>query len=168
MSLKNGSPKAPGSDSLVERRSSRRSILGMSLALGAGAAGLEAGQANAAAHSHAEHSGSMGSTSMSMVDVAANCIAMGEKCHAHGLAVISTGDTSLADCNRAVSIMISVCHAVARMAALDSERLPDIVAVAMHTCDDCRIECEKHAADHPECKACADACATLLNAMKPA
>ena len=153
----------PETKSIFDQQLSRRSMVGLSVALGAGALGLAAGPRDVSAEM-AKGAGDV--AEMSIVDVAARCIAMGEKCHAHGLDVLRTGDASLADCNRSVSVMLAVCHAVARMAALESERLPDIVKVAHQTCDDCRIECEKHADHHPECKACGEACATMLKAMK--
>lgn len=155
----------PETTSIFDQQLSRRSMVGLSLAVGAGAVGLATGSVDASAKMH-EEGHTHTPKDMSMVDVATKCIATGEKCNAHGLDVLSTGDTSLADCNRAVSVMLAVCHAVARMAALESKRLPDIVKVALHTCDDCRIECEKHADNHPECKACGEACATMLKAMK--
>ena len=141
-------------------------MIGVSLALSAGAVGLATGRVDVSAKMHGGHPAGHMSKDMTMVDVATKCIATGEKCYAHGLDVLSTGDTSLADCNRAVSVMLAVCHAVARMAALESKRLPNIAKVALHTCDDCRIECEKHADKHPECKACGEACASMLEAMK--
>ena len=166
MSENHDMKNVPESGPVNQRQMSRRSLLGMGVALGAGAVGLATGNASAAAHMHGDHENVGAEKEMSMVDVAAKCIAMGEKCHALGLKVLSTGDASMADCNRAVSVMLAVCHAVARMAALQSERLPDIVNVALHTCDDCRIECEKHADHHPECKACGEACAKMVEAMK--
>lgn len=163
MGAKHKTQAVPEKTSVFDKQLSRRSMVGLSLALGAGAVGVAAGSRDAFAEMAKEKGAPAG---MGMVDVATRCIAMGEKCHAHGLDVLSTGDTSLADCNRAVSVMLAVCHAVARMAALESSRLPEIIKVALHTCDDCRIECEKHADHHPECKACGEACASMVTAMK--
>lgn len=153
----------PETKSLFDQQLSRRSMVGLSVALGAGALGLAAGTRDVSAEMAKEKDTV---AEMSIVDVAAKCIAMGEKCTAHCFNVLRTGDASLADCHRSVSVMLAVCHAVARMAALESERLPDIVKVAHQTCDDCRIECEKHADHHPECKACGEACAAMVKAMK--
>lgn len=153
----------PETKSIFDQQLSRRSMVGLSVALGAGALGLATGTRDVSAEM-AKEKGAV--AEMSIVDVAARCIAMGEKCNAHCLDVLRSGDASLAECNRSVSVMLAVCHAVARMAALESERLPDIVKVAHQTCDDCRIECEKHADHHPECKACGEACAAMLKAMK--
>ena len=89
MSEKHDMPTAPESGPVNERQMSRRSLLGMSVVLGAGAVGLATGNANAAAHMHQDHREGGAPKEMTMVDVAANCIAMGEKCHALGLEVHS-------------------------------------------------------------------------------
>ena len=138
-------------------RISRRAMTS-SLALGAGAVAF--------AGASRESVAATAPASMDLVDVAARCTAMGERCHAHCVEVLGTGDSSLADCLRAVSVMMSVCAAVGRMAALESPRLSEVAKVALGTCDDCRIECEKHADMHAACKACGEACATMLETMR--
>ncbi len=134
----------------------RRSLIGAGVV--AGAATLAAGRSNAASEA------AMGE--MDLVDIATRCIAMGERCHAYGLDMVANGETMMAGCTRAVSVMTAVCGTVARMAALNSPHLADACRIALNTCEECRVECQKHSANHPPCKACEDACATMLEVMK--
>jgi len=134
----------------------RRSLIGAGVAVGA--ATLTVSSAQAASHEAA--------TERDLVDIATRCIAMGERCHAYGLDMVAEGETMMADCTRAVSVMTAVCGTVARMAALNSPHLADACRIAMNTCDECRIACQVHSEHHPPCKACEDACATMIQAME--
>lgn len=140
------------------RKMTRRSLIASGVALGAGATTMAAG------HSQAATTDTAGD--MDLVDVATTCVAMGERCHAYGIEMVAKGETMMAECTRAVSVMTSVCATVARMAALNSPHLSDACRIALKTCDDCRLECQKHSANHTPCKACEDACARMLQAMK--
>ena len=90
---------------------------------------------------------------------------LGEACVADCIKVLSTGDTSLADCLVSVNAMLPMCTALARYAATDAKRLKDLAAVCITVCDDCAKECEKHADKHAECKACVT---PAMRASRPA
>jgi Cys-rich four helix bundle protein (predicted Tat secretion target) len=58
--------------------------------------------------------------------------------------------------------MLHVCTAFAYLAAYDSKHLRAMAPVCIEVCDDCEKECRKHEEHQAECKACADACAALI------
>ena len=151
----------------------RRAVIAASLA---GALGLAAGARTAAAeedHSahdeHAEHAGhdhSAPAKYKPLVDSALKCIANGEVCTSHCLAMLSTGDTSLKDCIRSVQMMMPMCAALARAGALETPRLKEIVKLCSDICEDCAKECKKHAEHHASCKACMESCNACVDECK--
>jgi Cys-rich four helix bundle protein (predicted Tat secretion target) len=111
-----------------------------------------------AEHAPAEHA--------KLIDAARACVADGERCLAHCLAMFKSGDTSLAVCAQRVSEMLPACDAVARLATLGAPRLGEFAAACRDVCDDCEKECRKHADTHAICKACADSCARFIAEAK--
>jgi Cys-rich four helix bundle protein (predicted Tat secretion target) len=161
---------------------SRRAALGFAAAavtLGAGAAlaadgheGMDHGAMDHSGmdHSKMDHSGmdhsAMGSKHKAVIDTASDCIAKGEVCVAHCLEMLKAGDTSLVDCMKSVSIMMPMCAALMRLAALDATRLKELAAVCKDVCSDCEAECKKHADKHAVCKACMESCTACIKECK--
>jgi Cys-rich four helix bundle protein (predicted Tat secretion target) len=163
---------------------SRRAALGFAAAavtLGAGAAlaadgqeGMDHGQMDHSKmdHSKMDHSGmnmdhSMhGSKHKGLIDTASACIAKGEVCVAHCIEMIKGGDTALADCMKSVSIMMPMCAALIRLAAMDATRLKEFAAVCKNVCADCEAECKKHADKHAACKECMESCTACIKECK--
>ena len=94
------------------------------------------------------------------------CVQAGEACLSHCLRLLSGGDTSLGPCAITAREMLAVCRAVETLALADSKHLASAAALCANVCEDCRIECEKHAGHHAECKACAEACERTIAAAK--
>jgi len=101
-----------------------------------------------------------------LIDSAFACLNHGEICINHCLTTLSTGDTSLKDCMRSVSVMMPMCAALARAGALEASRLKDIAKVCIDICADCETECKKHAEHHAACKACGQSCADCIAECK--
>jgi len=89
---------------------------------------------------------------------AIHCVHAAELCQAHCFDQLAKGNQTLAECARSVTGLEAVCHTLAVLAAQNSPYLPHYAAVAREVCKGCEDECRKHA-EHPPCKACADACA---------
>jgi Cys-rich four helix bundle protein (predicted Tat secretion target) len=161
----------------AKNRLSRRSA--MALAAGAATA-LGAGRAFAGGHEGMDHSGmdhskmdhsamdhSMHATKhKALIDTANACVAKGEVCVAHCIDLMKGGDTAMADCMKSVSIMMPMCAALVRLAALDAKRLKEFAAVCKDVCADCEAECKKHAEKHAVCKACMDSCTACIKECK--
>ena len=92
---------------------------------------------------------------------AANCQVAGDACIAHCLEMFATGDTSMAACAAAVNSMLAVCNMLGTLAASNSPHLKTAATLCLAVCTDCKRECDKHL-KHAECKACADACETMI------
>lgn len=144
----------------MERPMSRRDLL-MGSAGTVMVAGLSATPAMAA-EEHAGH----GTQPQGLIAAANACVAEGEACLAHCLAMFAGGDTSLAACAKSVSEMIPVCRAVASLATLDAKHLGQFLGPCIAVCTDCEQECRKHAEKHAICKTCADACARVVAEAK--
>jgi len=97
---------------------------------------------------------------------ALGCVEAGERCLEHCLAMFRAGDASLGECASAVADMLPVCQALARLSASGSKRLVAFAAVCQQVCEDCEAACRKHESHHPQCKACAEACAKVIAACK--
>ena len=100
-----------------------------------------------------------------LTELALACVGYGEACVAHCIQVMGEGDTSLKDCLTSVNEMLPMCAALARYAAVDAKRLKQLARVCIDVCDDCAVECEKHA-DHEECKLCGEACRACIKACE--
>lgn len=93
---------------------------------------------------------------------ASHCLTTGDACLAHCLESLATGDKMLGDCAVSTHQMLAVCHMIGTLAASDSPHLTKAAALCDSVCKDCKIACDKHAAMHAECKACADACGEMI------
>lgn len=94
---------------------------------------------------------------------AAECLRAGELCLQHCIALLATGDTSMAGCAKAVHDMLAASEALLKLAS--SELKPLAVALAKAASERCAKECEAHAAKHDACKACGHCCKQLLAAL---
>jgi Cys-rich four helix bundle protein (predicted Tat secretion target) len=101
-----------------------------------------------------------------VLDAAQGCLAKGEACIAHCLAMFAMGDTSMGGCGKTVHEMHAVMQGLAAAAAAGSKHLPALAKVAMEFCKDCEVECRKHADKHAVCKDCADACTKTIAACQ--
>ena len=139
---------------------SRRELL---LGLGAAATVAAAGPAIAAmpGHDHSKHS----TQQPDMLDAANACVDKGQRCIAHCLVSFQEGDLKLADCAAKVHEMQAICGAFSYLLAANSSYLRAYAPVCARVCEDCEQECRKHE-EHSECKACAQACADLVDQIK--
>jgi len=115
-----------------------------------------------AAEEHAGH----GSGHDALIAATNACVAAGETCLAHCLAMFAGGDTSLAACAKSVAEMMPACRGAAALATLGSAHLVAFLGPCITICSDCEQECRKHADKHAVCKACADACARFVAEAK--
>lgn len=139
---------------------SRREIL---LGMGAVATAAYAGAAVSAMpeHDHSKHSAQM----PDLLDAANNCLDKGQRCIAHCLVSFTEGDVELAECAKKVHEMQAICDAFSYLLAANSGYTKAYASVCEAVCKDCEKECRKHET-HIECKACADACAELVDQIK--
>jgi len=144
----------------MERPMSRRDLL-----MGSAGTMVVAGLSGTPAMAAEEHAGH-GGRPQGLIDATNACVAVGEECLAHCLAMFASGDTSLAACAKRVSEMMPVCRAVSALATMGAERLGQFLGPCIDVCTDCEQECRKHADKHAICKACADACARVVTEAK--
>ncbi|MBS2012825.1 MAG: four-helix bundle copper-binding protein [Deltaproteobacteria bacterium] len=135
-----------------------------SATLGSIACGANPAVAQSNPNAPAHHHGGDGALS----DAAHACMTKGEACIAHCIAMLTSGDTSMAGCMKTVHDMQAVMEGLAAAAASGSRHLPALAKVAMEFCKDCEAECRKHADKHVVCKECADACARTIAACQKA
>ena len=93
-----------------------------------------------------------------LVEAAASCVKTGEICLEHCLALLRTGDTSMARCSTTVSAMLPLCRAGLVLAVQDSAHLKALAAVCARTCRDCEAACKEHASHHEACRWCMESC----------
>ena len=103
---------------------------------------------------------------MALVNTVADCIAAGQACLSHCIRLLSTGDTSMGDCAKAVNDMLAICRASESLAASGSKHLKGIAKLCIEACSDCAKACTPHVGHHAECKACKEACDATVEAMK--
>lgn len=96
----------------------------------------------------------------------AQCITSGEACLAHCLELLGAGDTSLAECSKAVHDMLAICRAFGALASSGSPFLSKIVALCKEGCERCEKACDEHADKHEECGDCRDACGETIRVLK--
>ncbi len=139
---------------------SRRNVL---LGIGAVATAAYAGSALSAmpGHDHSKHTAQQ----PDLLNAANNCLDKGQRCISHCLASIREGDVELADCASKVHEMQAICGAFSSLLAANSEYIKSYAAVCKTACEDCKKECRKHD-EHVECKACAEACADIVDQIK--
>jgi Cys-rich four helix bundle protein (predicted Tat secretion target) len=94
-----------------------------------------------------------------------NCAAAAEGCLRHCITMLSSGNTSMAACAKAVTDMGPAARALAAIAAGGSAHVGALAAVVAQIAKDCKAECDKHPAMAP-CKACADSCGALIASIK--
>ncbi|NOQ90487.1 MAG: Csp1 family four helix bundle copper storage protein [Gammaproteobacteria bacterium] len=139
---------------------SRRDVLlGMSAAAGMVYAGTAS--ASSKEHDHSKHSTKL----TDLMDAVNNCTDKGRRCIAHCMVSFTEGDTELADCASKAQEMMAICGGFAYLVASNSSYTKEYAKVCEKVCVDCAKECNKHD-KHIECKACADACDDIVDAIK--
>ncbi len=121
-------------------------------ALACGGSPAIAQNAQLAPHSH--HHGDP-----ALFEAAQACLAKGQACLAHCIALLGAGDTSMAGCAQATHDMHAMMVGLAAAASTGSKHLAQVARVAAEFCKDCEQECKKHADKHAACKECGEACA---------
>ena len=139
---------------------SRRDLL---IGMGAAAATAYAGSAVSAmpGHDHSKHTAQQ----PDLLNAINQCTDKGERCIAHCLISFQEGDLELADCASKVHEMQAICGAYSYLLAANSGYSKAYAAVCKQVCVDCEKECRKHE-KHIECKACADACAEVVEQIE--
>jgi hypothetical protein len=61
--------------------------------------------------------------------------------------------------------MQAICDGYSYLVAANSEYIKAYAGVCEQVCEDCEKECLKHK-EHVECKACAEACANVVDQIK--
>lgn len=144
----------------------RRAMLKGAGALGATALAASAlGSSALAAGMEGHHHHVTGGKHLELAKSLHHCVATAEACIDHCLDSFKTGDTSLADCAISVQETMAFCTAHAKLASYNSKYLNAMIELGLEVCGDCEKLCRKHE-KHPECKACADACAACIKACK--
>lgn len=138
----------------------RRKVL---LGLGAAAATAYTGSAAAMmkGHDHSKHSAQL----PDLLDASNDCLDKGQRCISHCLVSFTEGDTELAVCAQKVHEMVAICQAFSYLLTSNSTYTKEYAGVCEKVCNDCERECLKHD-EHIECKACAQACAELVDQIK--
>lgn len=95
------------------------------------------------------------------------CLRSGEICLTHCMALFVAGDAALGPCAKTVREMISVCRASLTLALADSSHLPTAAKLCIEVCNDCAVECEKHAKMHRICAECARECRETIAVARP-
>ena len=140
----------------------------------AAAATLAAVATAAQAHDHHDHA-AHGSPAMpaaaprayeAVRTAAEHCVAAGQVCLSHCIALLSSGDTSMKDCAVAVNQMLALCGAIQNLAAQNSRLTPVLAKVCVEACKQCAQACKAHAAHHAECKACYESCLNCIQACE--
>lgn len=140
---------------------SRREIL---LGLSSVAAMAVGGSAMAAMpdhnHDHSKHA----TQQPAVLDAANNCTDKGTRCISHCLIAWNEGDLELAACAKKVNEMNAICDGFSKLLAANSNHVKDYAKICASVCNECAKECRKHD-KHDECRACAEACETLVKAI---
>jgi Cys-rich four helix bundle protein (predicted Tat secretion target) len=97
-----------------------------------------------------------------LINAALHCVQKGEACQNHCIELVKQGDTTIAECLDAVSVMIPMCETLTKMASFQSKHLNAYAKVCIEVCKDCKAACEEHAKMHAECKACMESCAACI------
>jgi Cys-rich four helix bundle protein (predicted Tat secretion target) len=102
----------------------------------------------------------------SVIEAAFDCQKKGEACADHCVRMLSTGDTSMAECIAAVRDMLPATEALARLASTSSKHLPAAARLAIEACEACEAACGKHAQVHAVCRECSESCARTVAACR--
>ncbi len=143
----------------------RRELLGAAVAGASLVAAASEAFAQDHDHEHMDHGAHM-LPHAKLSEAARHCVAAGDACLSHCLALFTAGDTSVAACAKSVYQMSAMCQALARLASAGSPHLPAFAKVCREVCLDCEKECRKHEKEHAECKACAESCAACAEECK--
>lgn len=121
---------------------------------------------------HAHHGGGdapadvgLSSEESGAVQALSACTNAGEICLSHCIAVLATGDASMAVCAASVREMLAVCAAGRSLIPARSSFAGRQLALCREACVACRAACEPHAAHHETCGACAEACTAAISAI---
>lgn len=140
----------------------RRNFVAAGLA--AGAVATAAGTAMAMNHGggkkHMHQHKNMGNKDLA--HIAFHCVYKGQVCLDHCLTLFQSGDTSIADCAREVQLMLPMCQTMSTHAKAGSKHVKALAKTCIGVCKDCKVECDKHADKHVECKDCSEACDALI------
>jgi len=101
-----------------------------------------------------------------LTDAAWDCARRGQACVVHCNELLAAGDTSMAACAPAVHDMVAAVQALAKIAQSNRRHVAAAARLAHDACDDCEVECRKHAGHHAICRDCAEACARTKAACK--
>ncbi len=147
---------------MTESTSSASPLSRRQLLTAAGAASLAAAGSSLAEHDekHAHHDHGVPKNE-ALSESALDCVKTGQDCMEHCLALLRSGDTSLAECASRVQELIVSCGALSSLAARGSKHLALFARAAKEVCADCEKECRKHA-HHKPCTACAESCAACI------
>jgi Cys-rich four helix bundle protein (predicted Tat secretion target) len=151
----------------------RRSFIGTTVALGAAAFAAPAMAEGGGARTASVLAVSNAQTLTLMAAVVAAAVDCEEKaavCEQHCLERLAEGDTAFAHCSTSVRQTQAICRATGELATMKSVYTEGLLDLCARACDDCRAACEEHKAHwahgmHMECKACAEACAALSEAV---
>ncbi len=133
---------------------------GHASAVGLACAGQAASQPGAGGHTHAHVDRQDG-----LRETVGRCIVAGDACLAHCLEALGAGDTSLADCSKAVHDMLATCRGVGPLAATNSPLFSAVAKLCVAACERCRDACEPHIDMHPECRNCHDRCVETIDVV---
>lgn len=112
-------------------------------------------------HAHAHH----GQADSPVTAAAYDCVRAGDACLVHCIALLSQGDQSMAGCAASVRDMVAGMNALASISAGGGKRVGEISKSLAKLCEDCAVECQKHA-QHPPCRNCLEACQRLVAAAQ--
>lgn len=143
----------------MDRREAMTAAAAMALAALSSAALADEHQ-----HEHHHHDG--GLPYQPLIDATSNCVVKGQACLAHCLVLLGNGDTSMAECSKAVNQMLATCGALQNLASQGSRLVGTMAKVALDACTECEKACKPHADKHAECKACMEACAECIKQCK--
>ena len=143
---------------MLERRELLKAGAGLVALAGAAAAADEVG--------HEPSTAAASSALQALASAIGGCLTEGNLCLQHCLVALGSGDTTLAECSKAVRDMLAVCTAAQALVASNSAHTKAAVQLCIDTCSDCERACRKHADQHAVCKACADACAVTIKAAR--
>lgn len=101
-----------------------------------------------------------------LIDACTDCKRTTSTCLDHCIALVADEDTSIAACLASTRALLPVLDAMVTLASSQSEHVNSMAKVCVSVCEDCRIECEKHAHHHAECKACMESCEGCIEQLK--
>jgi Cys-rich four helix bundle protein (predicted Tat secretion target) len=133
------------------------------IAIAASLSAIASGAKNAGAQAAIAPTASGGA---GLVDAAFDCQKKGELCEQHCVHLLSTGDTSMAECLMAVREMLPATAALAHLSSMGSKHVPAAARLALEVCEACEAACRTHAQVHAVCSDCADSCARTIAACR--